>query len=132
METIIKKTLLKVFNDLTSSATKFEDWYGYKTAEIKFSDMVENIGIGINSDNTAIKIFFIDKDYDSNDVRRFIQTFRIGIPTDKIGYYWSVELAQCNLRINPGNFRFISYHMQIAHLIIQIIEEAERHIFKIG
>lgn len=128
MKTIIQKTLLKVFNDLTASATKFEDWYGYKTAEIKFGDMIENIGIGINGDSTAIKIFFIDNIHDSNDVRRFCQTFRIGIPTHAIGEYWSIELAQGNLKTSAGAFQFISYHMQIANLIVQIIEENEIYI----
>lgn len=127
METIVQKTLSKVFNDLTQSAKKFENWYCYNTAEIKFQNMLENIGIGINSDCTAIKIFFIDKNYGNTDLKRFKQTFRIGIPPRKpLHTRWSLELTQDSLASEMYNFRFISYHMQVAHLIMQLIEETER------
>ncbi len=122
MENVTKKsaiaeTLESVFNQITSGVKNYIDWYGYKTAEVKYKDMIEPIGIGILPDSSAIKIFYIDKQYDKNDQKRFKQTFKIKASNNM----WEVELAQNQLTTHESNFLFIACHIQIVHMIMQDI-----------
>lgn len=131
-EIILKNVLKKVFDQITADVKDFIDWYGYKTAEVKLQDMKESIGIGINANYSAIKLFYINlNDYSESDYRRFIQTFRIGSSVDNVNRgYWGVELAQLNLVATVGNMAFINCHFQAAHRIIEIINKEELYALK--
>lgn len=103
--------LQNLFAKLTYGQEAFIDWDGYKTAEIQFPGMLRNIGIGINDDESAIKLFYIDESHPRGDQKRFKQTYRIDIKNNLIG----IELPQGQL---VGDIYFVNYHMQIAHMII--------------
>ena len=124
---VLSNILKNVFESLTTETTNFVDWYDYKTMEVTFGDTKESVGIGINANFTAIKTFYINKSY--ADYRKFTQTFRIGSNNANNGC-WGVELAAANLNAPVGEMSFISNHIQIIQILMNLIAEEETRILK--
>lgn len=134
MEKLILNGIMEsVFNQITARTKSFIEWYGYKTAELELVDVEEKIGIGINKDFSAIKLFYIDREhYAEGDAKRFRQTFRIGSPENVKEPYWNVELAQRQLNAPIGDVRFLSNHIEALNQIMQMIYASERHALRLG
>ncbi len=122
----IPETLKKVFDELTAKSIKFYDCYGYKTAEIEVAGV--KIGIGINSNHSSIKIFGVKSRSNSDNDRKFYQSFSIGtLDGSRNSPYWNVELARGMLF--ERDFLLISQHFCAAGEIIKMIEIISEEIF---
>lgn len=122
---VLPEILKNVFRKLTKNVSpeKFFNWYDFNATAIEISPGTK-IGIGINSDATAIKLFIIVTTYGEGDYRNFRQTFRIGFPKGET-QSWSVELAQTILHSSVGDFDSLFQHMVSTNQIMKKIRQEE-------
>jgi len=117
---VLKNTFLVL--ETNSILEKPNKWENFKVIEKDFSGLT--IGIGINEDNSSIKIFMI-KDfpvYEFYDERKYKPTFKIGIPEGcgKIDY-WRIEFEDEPINVNAGNPQRIYKHLSAVTEILEII-----------
>ena len=105
-----------------SKLVKPNKWQEFKVIEKEIKSVV--LGIGINEDNSAIKIFMI-KDfphYESYDERKYRPTFRIGIPKScGKTEYWRAEFEDQPINADAGNPQKIANHFIAVNEIISMI-----------
>jgi len=82
------------------------------------------LGIGINEDHSAIKIYMIKEfpTYEPYDERKYRATFRIGIPKNcGRQKYWCVEFEDNPINADAGNPQKIQKHFEAVTEIVTMI-----------
>jgi hypothetical protein len=129
---VLKEILINVFKKLSIFNSDFIDVCGYKTTEIKISNFLNNIGIGINDDSSSLCVFMINKKLKVDDKQRFRLVFSISCDSESLkssGQYLSIDFMNESLKFKElGDIQSISEVFQSASYIMQEVEKAEKKI----